>query len=112
LLVTGLSDFLLNLDGKDSSIAKRVYLIGCPSSSVPISKVPDDFSVPTEKKGVGDILDYNLFLNIISAILMVISCGITGLILVQRIVELFFLFLISPFVVSSMPIDNGKRIML
>ena len=100
-LISEMTIFIFGMEGDDSSLADQICGIGAPNKW---SVTPGDYSSPS------DIEDWNLFLNICSAIFMVICCAIIGFMLVQRMIEIFFLLVISPFVASVMPLDGGKRL--
>jgi hypothetical protein len=104
-LITGLSEFLFNIEGNKKGFTDQIYLIGAPESDDKIreASISKDFSAPE------DIEKWNIFLSVFSAFFMLIICFLISLSLVQRIFDLFILFIISPFVTSVFPLDGGKR---
>jgi hypothetical protein len=104
-LIMGMSEFLFNIQGEDINLAKRIYLIGAPNQNC---LVPDGFGYPGDES----ILEWNLFIEIAGSVFMLVACFLIGLLLIQRIFELFLLFLISPFIAAIFPLDEGKRLFL
>lgn len=63
----------------------------------------------TEFEPPEDIENWNLLIQFFACLFFLIVCFYLALALVQRLFELFFLFLISPFIISMIPIDNYRR---
>lgn len=57
----------------------------------------------------GNILEYNIIIEIFAVWFILITMGLVSMILVQKNLELFFLFIISPIVAATMANDHGKR---
>lgn len=64
---------------------------------------PLDFSIPS------NINEYNLWGEVFTVWFVFCIIILTGILLIQKIVELFFLFIISPIVMTTMVLDEGKR---
>ena len=86
-----------------SSLTRIIYVIGS-YEFVNANDIPNNFSPPTS------IENWNLFIQIISVFFYCYVCLQIDFFFVKRLFELFFLFIVSPFVVAIMPLDNGKRL--
>jgi len=54
--------------------------------------------------------DYNFFIAYIGGIIMLFVLGLSVLNLIERIIDLVFLYIISPVVVAVSPLDEGNRL--
>lgn len=88
--------------GNNSNIAQYLYNIGNPNWDGTADGVPDDFGPPS------DIKSYNMIAQLFGTWFMLFAIFMIGIILVQKIIELFFLFVLSPVVMIVMVIDDGK----
>lgn len=100
-VIQNIANTVINNFGKGANIAQYLYHIGDPNwDGQPINK--PGFSVPS------NISDYNIIAQIFGTWFMLYAVFMIGIILVQKIVELFFLFVISPIVMIVMVVDDGK----
>ncbi|MDQ7983019.1 MAG: hypothetical protein REH79_02210 [Spiroplasma sp.] len=102
-IVQSLANTVINNFGDgNSNIAKYLWHMGDPNWDGTANGVPSDYGPPS------NINDYNIIAQLFGTWFMAIAMCLIGLILIQKIVELFFLFIISPLVMIVMVIDNGK----
>lgn len=101
-IVQNLANTVINNFGHGNNIAEYLWHIGDPKWDGSANGVPSDFSYPE------NLSEYNMTAQIFGTWFMLFSVFIIGIILVQKIIELFFLFIISPVVMIVMVIDNGK----
>lgn len=100
-VIQSLANTVINNFGNGSNIAQYLYHIGDPSwDGKPINEL--GFPVP------GNIGNYNMIAQLFGTWFMLYAVFMIGIILVQKIVELFFLFIISPIVMIVMVVDDGK----
>ncbi|MGL5268235.1 MAG: Mbov_0396 family ICE element transmembrane protein, partial [Spiroplasma sp.] len=100
-IIKSLANTVINNFGNGSNIAQYLYHIGDPSwDGKPINE--PGFPVP------GNIGNYNMIAQLFGTWFMLYAVFMIGIILVQKIVELFFLFIISPIVMIVMVVDDGK----
>ncbi|MGL5268228.1 MAG: Mbov_0396 family ICE element transmembrane protein, partial [Spiroplasma sp.] len=100
-IIKSLANTVINNFGNGSNIAQYLYHIGDPSwDGKPINK--PGFPVP------GNIGNYNMIAQLFGTWFMLYAVFMIRIILVQKIVELFFLFIISPIVMIVMVVDDGK----
>ncbi|MDQ7983031.1 MAG: hypothetical protein REH79_02270 [Spiroplasma sp.] len=100
-IVQNIANTVINHFGNNSNLANYLYNIGNPhwDGNPTIS---DGYGPP------GNIRDYNIMAQLLGTWFMLFAILMIGLILVQKIIELFFLFVISPIVMVVMVIDDGK----
>lgn len=91
--------------GTDFSLAGMLYNVG-DGSWDGTSIHSGGFDPPS------NILEYNIMLEIFSVWLITIALVIIGTALIQKIFELFFLFIVGPLIAATMPIDDGKRMLI
>ncbi|MDI4567525.1 MAG: hypothetical protein E7Y34_00325 [Mycoplasma sp.] len=91
-----------NFGQKNSSIAHYLYHIGDVNWDGITTRANNDFSYPS------NIKDYNMFAQLFATLFMTYCIFVMGILLVQKVIELFFLFVISPIVMVNMVIDEGK----
>lgn len=87
---------------KDANLANYLWHIGDSLWDGSNNSVPEDYGPPD------NIDDYNMIAQIFGTWTMLITILVVGMILVQKIIELFFLFVVAPIVMIVMVIDNGK----
>lgn len=54
--------------------------------------------------------DYNYLVGILGGIIILFTIGLAALNLVERIIDLVFLYLVSPFIIAVSPLDEGNRL--
>ncbi|WP_368487153.1 Mbov_0396 family ICE element transmembrane protein [Spiroplasma sp. DGKH1] len=99
--IKSFASLLIGSFGNGSTLADYLYHIGDPNGLT--GATPSNFAPPS------NIMDYNLFIEIFGVFFMFFAICMVGLQLVQKVIELFFLFVISPVVCIIMVIDDGKR---
>lgn len=97
-----LSKTLIGAFTQNVSISAYLYHAGDPNWDGTVANTPSDFSVP------GNIKEWNMFSSVIGACFMLYICCMLGMLLIQKIIELFFLFIISPAIMTVMVMDDGK----
>ncbi|MGL5268517.1 MAG: Mbov_0396 family ICE element transmembrane protein [Spiroplasma sp.] len=101
-IIQNLANTIINNFGNNSNIAQYLWHIGDPTWDGTANRVPDDYSFPD------NINQYNMLAQIFGTWFMLFAVFMIGIILVQKIIELFFLFVISPIVMVVMVVDDGK----
>lgn len=98
-----LSKALIGMFAENQSIAAYLYHAGDPNwDGTVISNTPPNFSAPD------NIKEWNMFAAMIGSCFMLYICCMLGMLLIQKIIELFFLFIISPLIMTVMILDDGK----
>ncbi|AKM52746.1 Mbov_0396 family ICE element transmembrane protein [Spiroplasma mirum] len=88
--------------GENGNIAKYLYNIGNTNWDGSGDNIPSNYAYPD------NIGDFNMIAEVFGVWFMLFAMFMIGIALVQKIIELFFLFIISPWVMVIMTIDNGK----
>ncbi len=88
--------------GKNGNIANYLYNIWNWNWDGSGDNIPSNYSYPD------NIGNFNMIAEVFGVWFMLFSMFMIGIALVQKIIELFFLFIISPWVMVIMTIDNGK----
>lgn len=101
-IIQNFANTIINNFGSDNNIANYLWHIGDSNWNGTGNGVPNDYGPP------GNIRNYNLIVQIFGTWFMLFAIAIIGIILIQKIIELFFLFIISPIVMIVMVIDNGR----
>ena len=87
-------------------ISDFLYLLGAPEGFT--GPVPNSFAPPDDWV----ILKYNFFVQVLGTWFALFALLIVSWVIMLKMAELFFLMLISPFLAFSMPLDDGKRMVL
>lgn len=101
-IIQSLASTVINNFADNSNIAQYLWHIGDKSWDGTGNNVPPDFSVPP------NISSYNMIAQVFGTWFMLFAIFMIGITLVQKIIELFFLFVISPIVMVVMVVDDGK----
>ncbi|QIA68154.1 hypothetical protein GL981_00465 [Spiroplasma citri] len=88
--------------GENGNIANYLYNIGNTNWDGSGDNIPSNYAYPD------NIGDFNMIAEVFGVWFMLFAMFMIGIALVQKIIELFFLFIISPWVMVIMTIDNGK----
>ncbi|WP_425379876.1 Mbov_0396 family ICE element transmembrane protein [Spiroplasma endosymbiont of Stenodema calcarata] len=88
--------------GENGNIANYLYNIGNTNWDGSGDNIPNNYAYPD------NIGDFNMIAEVFGVWFMLFAMFMIGIALVQKIIELFFLFIISPWVMVIMTIDNGK----
>ncbi|AXF96824.1 Mbov_0396 family ICE element transmembrane protein [Spiroplasma phoeniceum] len=88
--------------GENGNIANYLYNIGNTNWDGTGDNIPNNYSYPD------NIGDFNMIAEVFGVWFMLFAMFMIRIALVQKIIELFFLFIISPWVMVIMTIDNGK----
>ncbi|WP_342263256.1 Mbov_0396 family ICE element transmembrane protein [Spiroplasma endosymbiont of Dromius quadrimaculatus] len=88
--------------GENGNIANYLYNIGNKYWDGSGDNIPSNYAYPD------NIGDFNMIAEVFGVWFMLFAMFMIGIALVQKIIELFFLFIISPWVMVAMTIDNGK----
>ncbi len=88
--------------GKNGNIANYLYNIGNWNWDGSGDNIPSNYFYPD------NIGNFNMIAEVFGVWFMLFSMFMIGIALVQKIIELFFLFIISPLVMVIIKIDNGK----
>ncbi|WP_346350362.1 Mbov_0396 family ICE element transmembrane protein [Spiroplasma endosymbiont of Calodromius spilotus] len=88
--------------GENGNIANYLYNIGNKYWDGSGDNIPSNYAYPD------NIGDFNMIAEVFGVWFMLFAMFMIGIALVQKIIELFFLFIISPWVMVVMTIDNGK----
>ncbi|WP_368486632.1 Mbov_0396 family ICE element transmembrane protein [Spiroplasma sp. DGKH1] len=99
--VSKLAETISGAMGTSGSIADALYKVGSPDQTI---NVPTDYGPP------GNILKYNLIIELLTVWFMLFVILMTGMILVQKVVELMFLFIIAPIFGVITVLDDGARL--
>ena len=86
---------------QNANIADVLYHLG-DAGWDGTSGAPSNYGVP------GNVLEYNMFIQIIGTYFFVYALIMTGLALTGKVIELFILFITGPIVFAKMPNDGGQ----
>lgn len=100
-IVQSLANTVINHFGNSSNIAEYLYHIGDPEWDGKAS-APSDYGPPS------NIGQYNMIAQIFGSWFMLFAIFMIGITLVQKVIELFFLFILSPIIMIVMVLDDGK----
>lgn len=102
-------------DGNILSIGQAIFKSNC-DSYVPSEQQMDwtkinwsNFSYVQFKDFVGDISHFNFFLAVLTSCCCLVGLAMGSIMITERIINIALLFLISPIIVSTIPLDDGKR---
>lgn len=101
-IIQNFANTIINNFGNHNNIADYLWHIGDKYWNGTANGVPSDYGPP------GNIRSYNLIVQIFGTWFMLFAIAIIGITLIQKVIELFFLFIISPLVMIVMVIDNGR----
>lgn len=101
-IVQSLANTVINNFGNNSNIAQYLWHIGDKNWDGTADGVPADFGPPA------NIKQYNMIAQLFGTWFMLFAIFMIGITLVQKVIELFFLFVISPIVMIVMVVDDGK----
>lgn len=101
-IIQNLANTIINNFGSNNNVAQYLWHIGDPTWDGTANGVPNDYGAPS------NINQYNMLAQIFGTWFMFFAVFMIGIILVQKIIELFFLFVISPIVMIVMVVDDGK----
>jgi len=94
----------------DFSLAQKLFEICLPQNSSALD-------MPHWTMGYDDLISlgwdlqsYNYFLAYAGGIIILLIIGLAALNLVERIIDLVFLYLVSPFIIAVSPLDDGNRL--
>lgn len=88
--------------GENGNIANYLYNTGNTNWDGSGNTVPSNYAYPSS------IGEFNMIAEVFGGWFMLFAMFMIGITLVQKIIELFFLFIISPWVMVIMTVDNGK----
>jgi hypothetical protein len=72
----------------------------------------DDDTYIKSSGGIANLYKTNLFLLFITPLILIILIGVSLIKLTRRIFDIVFLYLVMPFPLSSLPLDDGSRFKL
>jgi hypothetical protein len=110
ILLSGLVGAMSGTATSDDSFAQQLFNICMPDS---VNKYPWDSSYYYLQGLLPEgfsMHDYNFFVAYIGGIIMLFVLGISVLNLIERIIDLVFLYIISPAVIAVSPLDEGNRL--
>ncbi|WP_308149673.1 Mbov_0396 family ICE element transmembrane protein [Spiroplasma sp. AdecLV25b] len=101
-IIQGFANLIINNFGNNNNIAQYLWHIGDANWDGTANGVPSDFGTPD------NIGSYNVIVQTFGTWFMGIGLFMVGLLLTQKVIELFLLFCISPLVMVGMTLDEGK----
>lgn len=105
-VVSGLSGTSTN----DFSLAQKLFEVCLPDRANPPGAPIWTDGYDTITDWGWNLHDYNYLLGILGGIIILFTIGLAALNLVERIIDLVFLYLVSPFVIAVSPLDDGNRL--
>jgi len=101
-IIQGFANLIINNFGSNNNITQYLWHIGDSSWDGTVNGVPSNFGEPN------NINSYNVIIQTFGTWFMAIGLFMVGLLLTQKVIELFLLFCISPLVMIGMTLDEGK----
>lgn len=110
ILLNGIST-VMSIDG-NNSFAQELFNICIPDQTSG-NTYPWDSTYTQLSSWLGEngnMHDYNYFIAYVGGIIMLFILGLSVLSLIERIIDLVFLYIISPVVIAVSPLDEGNRL--
>lgn len=108
-----LSSIVAGMSGStvsEFSLAQKLFEICLPDNpSAPTSPSWTD-GYDTLTAWGWDLHNFNYLVALLGGIIILFIIGLAALNLVERIIDLVFLYLVSPFVIAVSPLDEGNRL--
>lgn len=110
ILLSSIVSGMSGTSASEFSLAQKLFEICLPeNSSAP--------GMPNWTDGYSQLTDwgwnlhsYNYLIAYLGGIIILFIIGLAALNLVERIIDLVFLYLVSPFVIAVSPLDEGNRL--
>lgn len=103
-IVTGLSGTTTNV-----TLAQKLFEVCLPENSNPVPVIWTDSYANLNAWGY-NLHNYNYLIGFLGGIIILFIIGLAALNLVERIIDLVFLYLVSPFIIAVSPLDEGNRL--
>lgn len=105
-VVSGMS----GTDPNDYSLAQQLFEMCLPENPSAYGTEPWTSSYSALDKLGYNMHDYEYLIAFLAGIIIVFIIGLAALNLVERIIDLVFLYLVSPFMIAVSPLDEGNRL--
>lgn len=105
-VVSGLSGTSTN----DFSLSQKMFEVCLPETADPPGMPTWTDSYDRITDWGWNLHDYNYLVGILGGIIILFTIGLAALNLVERIIDLVFLYLVSPFIIAVSPLDEGNRL--
>lgn len=110
ILLSSIVQGMAGTDTNSYSLAQKLFEICMPENSN-MTITPQWTDSWNDLTNWGwDMTEYNYTIAIIAGIIILFIVGLSSLNLVERIIDLVFLYLVSPFVIAVSPLDEGNRL--
>lgn len=109
ILLSGIVESMSGTSILDYNLAQKLFEICMPPNDNGVTPLWTD-SYATLVAFNYDMTQYNYFIAYIGGIIILFIIGLASLNLIERIIDLVFLYLVSPFVVAVSPLDEGNRL--
>lgn len=109
ILLSSVVQGMSGTDPNSFSLAQKLFEICLPESSSTISPVWTDSYSNLTNWG-WDMTEYNYLIAYIGGLIILFVIGLAALNLVERIIDLVFLYVVSPFIIAVSPLDEGNRL--
>ena len=110
ILLSAITAGMAGTSVSEFSLAQKLFEICLPEnpSDPGTPSWTDDFSFITAQGW--NLHNYNYVVAYLGGIIILFIIGLATLNLVERIIDLVFLYLVSPFIIAVSPLDEGNRL--
>lgn len=110
ILLSAITAGMAGTSSSDYNLAQKLFEICLPENpSAPGTPAWNDGYSAISAWG-WDLHSYNYLVAYLGGIIILFIIGLAALNLVERIIDLVFLYLVSPFVIAVSPLDEGNRL--
>lgn len=110
ILLSAINAGMAGTSSSDYNLAQKLFEICLPENpSAPGTPAWNDGYSAISSWG-WDLHSYNYLVAYLGGIIILFIIGLAALNLVERIIDLVFLYLVSPFVIAVSPLDEGNRL--
>lgn len=110
ILLSGITSGMAGTSFSEFNLAQKLFEICLPDN-------PSNPGTPSWTDGYSfisaqgwDLHNFNYLVAYLGGIIILFIIGLAALNLIERIIDLVFLYLVSPFVIAVSPLDEGNRL--
>lgn len=112
IILSGVVQAMAGTQITEYSLAQQLYDICLPVNieNPEITSIPFDSDVNSFRSAGFDLQSFDWLIAYLGGIIILFIIGLAALNLVERIIDLVFLYIISPFMIAVSPLDEGNRL--
>ncbi len=109
ILLSSIVQGMAGTDPSTYSLAQQLFELCLPDSN--LTSIPSwNNSYGTLTSWGWDLTDYNYLIAYVGGFIILFIIGLAALNLIERIIDLVFLYVVSPFIIAVSPLDEGNRL--